>query len=214
METYEQLINHLSLKQLKQVEELVRSRLHRLEIGTQTEGLVRQEEKLHPGDVLYDQTLEKWFTLAKAKLPSYGQLHSHSTNCYKVALTKTFSELKEKEIWRNDMIESDYHNIRNGGASTTISRTDESVSGDTFSRTGRCDACITSSPNFIQGGSKETSTFVPNIPCDNEECWYKNNLDKFDGTIEVQVSVFCDVNLGDTMTLCTVCCENGEKESF
>jgi hypothetical protein len=52
------------------------------------------------------------------------------------------------------------------------------------------------------------------IPCTTEECWYKNNIDRFYGVTELEVSIFVDVNEGDTMMLCDVCCDNGEQEMF
>lgn len=45
------------------------------------------------------------------------------------------------------------------------------------------------------------------IPCCEDECWYKGNLDRFDGTLVCYSHLFTD------KVLCDVCYENfGEKE--
>jgi hypothetical protein len=146
------LANRLSLEELRIVEAHISSKI----LGLST--LVRIEAE----EVAYNKAVAEWFRLAQLKLPSYGQLHTHSYKCYKDALVKAFSELGNEYKWTDDVIESDHHNI----------------------------------------------------PCDEDECWYKRHLERFDGITEVEVSVFCDVHIGDPMTLCDVCCENGLKENF
>jgi hypothetical protein len=149
------LADRLSLEELRRVEEHVSNKIQTLTNHAMIESNL----------VIYNKAVAEWFRLAQLKLPSYGQIHTHSYKCYKDALVKAFSELGDEYKWTGDVIESDHHN--------------------------------------------KVSVF-----CDEDECWYKRHLERFHGVTEVEVSVFCDVHIGDPMTLCDVCCENGLKENF